>query len=305
MPQEAGDVDQRGAAGRAVAPSPPTRAVVSRPSSAGSSWLEVHGALERNAAVAVLGALHRRVLGPAGRGGALGRRGRTRQLRRRPARRQRFDRLVAGASCARMRCRRGAGEDARRRGARASERSPAASPLRPSASLLLAISHRWPASSSRPTTCSPTSPRTASRSGRSSRGGRARRARRDRDRAWGVGPGRGASRDRALQVIRRSRMDEYPTSAFVYAVAARVALHRGERRARPGAPRPGAAPAAAAHVRAAVPRRPDPPGARARLPRHSRRRRRRDDAARDRRAPAPAAGPRRRSRPRRRSCAPA
>ena len=34
--------------------------------------------------------------------------------------------------------------------------------------------------------------------------------------------------DRALQVIRRSGMDAYPTSAFVYAVAARVALHRGE-----------------------------------------------------------------------------
>ena len=34
--------------------------------------------------------------------------------------------------------------------------------------------------------------------------------------------------DRALHVIRRSGMDAYPTSAFVYAVAARVALHRGE-----------------------------------------------------------------------------
>ena len=34
--------------------------------------------------------------------------------------------------------------------------------------------------------------------------------------------------DRALLVIRRSRMDEYPGSAFVYAVAARVALHRGD-----------------------------------------------------------------------------
>ena len=34
--------------------------------------------------------------------------------------------------------------------------------------------------------------------------------------------------DRALHVIRRSEMEAYPTSAFVYAVAARVALHRGE-----------------------------------------------------------------------------
>jgi LuxR family maltose regulon positive regulatory protein len=34
--------------------------------------------------------------------------------------------------------------------------------------------------------------------------------------------------ERALQIIRRSRMEEYPTSAFVYALAARVALHRGK-----------------------------------------------------------------------------
>jgi LuxR family maltose regulon positive regulatory protein len=34
--------------------------------------------------------------------------------------------------------------------------------------------------------------------------------------------------DRALQVIRRARMEAYPTSAFAYTVAARVVLHRGE-----------------------------------------------------------------------------
>ena len=34
--------------------------------------------------------------------------------------------------------------------------------------------------------------------------------------------------ERALSVVRRWRMDEYPTSAFVCAVAARVALHRAE-----------------------------------------------------------------------------
>ena len=34
--------------------------------------------------------------------------------------------------------------------------------------------------------------------------------------------------DRMLNVIRRSRMEEYPTSAFGYALAARVALRRGE-----------------------------------------------------------------------------
>jgi LuxR family maltose regulon positive regulatory protein len=34
--------------------------------------------------------------------------------------------------------------------------------------------------------------------------------------------------DRATRVIRRSRMGEYPSSALTFAVAARVALHRGE-----------------------------------------------------------------------------
>ena len=48
------------------------------------------------------------------------------------------------------------------------------------------------------------------------------------------------------------------------------------------APRPGAAPAASAHLRAAVPGHPDPPGACPGLPDARRRRRRRDDAARDR-----------------------
>lgn len=34
--------------------------------------------------------------------------------------------------------------------------------------------------------------------------------------------------DQALLLVRRSRMEEYPVSTFVYAVAARVALHRGD-----------------------------------------------------------------------------
>ena len=34
--------------------------------------------------------------------------------------------------------------------------------------------------------------------------------------------------DRALLIIRRARLEEYPTSGFIYAVAARVALHRGD-----------------------------------------------------------------------------
>ena len=34
--------------------------------------------------------------------------------------------------------------------------------------------------------------------------------------------------ERALRVVRRTRLGEYPTSAFAFALAARVALHRGE-----------------------------------------------------------------------------
>ncbi len=36
--------------------------------------------------------------------------------------------------------------------------------------------------------------------------------------------------DRALRFIRQSRMEEYPTSALAYSVAARVAVHRGDAR---------------------------------------------------------------------------
>jgi LuxR family maltose regulon positive regulatory protein len=48
-----------------------------------------------------------------------------------------------------------------------------------------------------------------------------------------IAAGRGAwvqseeSAERALQIIRRSRMEEYPSTTIVYALAARVALHRG------------------------------------------------------------------------------
>jgi LuxR family maltose regulon positive regulatory protein len=48
-----------------------------------------------------------------------------------------------------------------------------------------------------------------------------------------IAAGRGAwvqseeSVERALQIVRRSRMEEYPTSAFAYVMAARVALHQG------------------------------------------------------------------------------
>ena len=75
-------------------------------------------------------------------------------------------------------------------------------------------------------TCFQTSPRKASRWGRPSR--------------WcGAASGGLAIRrgkwvqaeefvDRALLIIGRARMEAYPTSALVYAIAARVALHPGE-----------------------------------------------------------------------------
>ena len=98
--------------------------------------------------------------------------------------------------------------------------------------------------------------------------------------------------DRALRYIRRSLMEEYPTSALAYSAAARVALHRGDAPRRRGAPDAGTASAAAAHLRAAAPRDPDPLGARTGLPGARRRRRRRHDAPRDRVDPAPTTRPR-------------
>ena len=101
------------------------------------AWLEEHGALERNAAVAVLGALVADVPGRPAEAERLGRGGRTRELRGAPARRQPLDRLLAGPpACpalprgvARMRA---DAELALRTLARGS-------PFRPSAGLLVAI----------------------------------------------------------------------------------------------------------------------------------------------------------------------
>ena len=99
--------------------------------------------------------------------------------------------------------------------------------------------------------------------------------------------------DQALRVIRRSGGSEgYPSSALTYAVAARVALHRGDSAACPGAAHASSAPATAPHARDGVLRRPDPLGARAGLPGAGGRRRRRHDAPRDRGDPAPTTGPR-------------
>ena len=98
--------------------------------------------------------------------------------------------------------------------------------------------------------------------------------------------------ERALRVAHRSRLDEYPTSAFVCALAARVALHRGEaQRAHELLTRAQRLRAGLTYAIAAAGR-PVSLGACPRLPGDGRRRRRRDDAARDRGPVAPTARPR-------------
>ena len=99
--------------------------------------------------------------------------------------------------------------------------------------------------------------------------------------------------NRALEVIRRARMREYPTSTLAFAVGARVALHRRETVARERASRERAAPAAEAHIRCTAPGVPGSFGACPCISDARRRRRRQDDVARDRRAIAATAGSRR------------
>ena len=110
----------------------------------------------------------RRAPGPAGAGGALGRRGRTRQLRRPPARRQPLDRLVAGPHACAALSQRG-GEDARGCRACGADARAAGAGLRPTRCCCSGSRVCWPARSTRPTTCSPTSSRRASSWGRSRR----------------------------------------------------------------------------------------------------------------------------------------
>ena len=190
-------------------------------------WLEAHGALERNAAVAVLGALLAAICG-------------------RPVAAERWadaaergthDGVLPDGSTlvdswlALLRaqlCRRGA---ARMRGdAELALRTIAAeSPLRTSAvAAACDVACCCWATSSGPTICSPTLPTRALELGALddvavALGQRAAiaMARNDWVQAEGFA-------DRALQVTRRSAMVAVPTSAFVYAVDARVALHRGE-----------------------------------------------------------------------------
>ena len=229
--------------------------------------------------------------GPAGRGRALGRRGRTRELRRLAARRQRLDRVVASLP-ARAALRAGGGEDARRRGARGADARPRRAPSAPNAMLLLGIRASWPARSTKPTTCSPTSPRRASSSApprrRPSRSPSAPRSRS----SGSVGRGRGARRPR------RAHRSPVADGRIPHQ---RLRLRgQGPRRAPPRA-KPTARGRLLAQAQRLRPRltyalpyfavQTRLELARAYQSRR-RRRRRRDDAPGDRRDPAPAAGPR-------------
>ena len=85
--------------------------------------------------------------------------------------------------------------------------------------------------------------------------------------------------ERALRTIRRFGLEEYSTSALAYSVAARLALRHGDTPDAAGTSGAGAAPPAAAHVRVSVLRGTDTSGARASLPGYGRRRRCPDRAA--------------------------
>ena len=250
-------------------------------------WLEAHGALERNAAVAVLGALLATLWG---RPAEAERRAHIAELAG-------YDGVLPDGSASidswlallrALRCKRGIAR--MRADAELALRTLArGSAFRPSAALLLAIS-QWLAGETDGADDVLTD--AAEEGLRLGAVGAAVVALGERA---AIAIGREAwvqaeeLAERALGVIRHARIEEYPSSAFVYAVAARVALHLGEmqrahellaqaQRLRPGA-----------HLRSAVPVHPDALGARARVPHDGRCRRRRDDAARDRRTAAPTA----------------
>jgi LuxR family maltose regulon positive regulatory protein len=189
-------------------------------------WLEARGALERNAAVAVLGALLAAFWGRA-------------------AEAERWADVAAHATyqgglpdgsasidswlavLAALRCQRGVAtmhEDAEL----ALGTLARGSPFRPNAALLLAIS-RWLAGEIH--AADDVLADAAEEGLELGAHGAAAVALAERA---AIAVGRGAwvdaedFADSALDVCRRSQMEEYPSSAFVYAVAARVALHRGE-----------------------------------------------------------------------------
>ena len=187
-------------------------------------WLERHGALDRNAAVAVLGALIAVVQG-------------------RPAEAERWAEVAEGASydgvlydgsasidswlalLRAMRCRRGVAK--MRADAELAVRTLArGSQFWPTALLLLALAHRLAGELDEADDLLADAAEEGLALGTPepvvvALGERA-----------GLAIGRGAwvqaeeFVDRAALVIRRARMEAYPTSASVYAVAARVALHR-------------------------------------------------------------------------------
>jgi LuxR family maltose regulon positive regulatory protein len=189
-------------------------------------WLETRGALERNAAVAVLGAIVATFWGRAAEAerwadaaahgsyqGGL------------PDGSASIDSWLALLSA--LRCQRGVAR--MREDAELALRTLArGSPFRPNAALLLAMSH-WLAGEIN--AADDLFVDAAEEGLELGAVGAAAVALAERA---VIAVGRGAwvdaeqLADRALRACRRARMEDYPSSAFVYAVAARVALHRGE-----------------------------------------------------------------------------
>ena len=189
-------------------------------------WLEARGALERNAAVAVVGALLATLSGRA----------LDAERRADAAAHGRYEGSLPDGSAAidswlallgALRCQRGVAR--MREDAELALRTLArGSPFRPSAALFLAIS-RW--LEGEIDQADDLLADAAEEGHELGAFGAAMVAPAERA---AIAVGRGAwveaeeLADRALRVCRRARMEDYPISAFAYAVAARVALHCGE-----------------------------------------------------------------------------
>ena len=103
--------------------------------------------------------------------------------------------------------------------------------------------------------------------------------------------------EQARSVVGKAHLEDCVTSVVVYAAAARVAIHHGNRGPGRAGPGPGPAAAATGHPRPALLRGPGPAGADPCLPRPDRRGRCPDGASRGRRPAAVAARPRHPPRP--------
>ena len=189
-------------------------------------WLEAQGALDRNAAIAVLGALLATV------------RGRPAQAERwaEAAERAPYDGTLPDGSPSidswlallrAQRCQRGVtrmGEDAEL----AARTLARASPFRPNAVLLVAVSRLLAGEIDQADDLFSDVAEEGLEVGNPEGAAVALGERA----AVAIGRGRWVEAeefaDRALRVTRRSRLEEYPPSALAYALAARVALHRGE-----------------------------------------------------------------------------